>query len=143
MSLARKRASSVEPRLLLDTHVLVRWLSEARKLSREQQRVLEGAANRMEPFGVSAMTLLEIAILSAEGRIKLKIRLDDFLEQLQSSSAFHVFPVTSAVALEVSKLLSLRDPADMTIVATARVNGLRLVTSDARIIASHFVSVIE
>jgi PIN domain nuclease of toxin-antitoxin system len=37
----------------------------------------------------------------------------------------------------------LRDPADAAIVATARVHGLRVVTSDQRIIAVNVVSTIE
>jgi PIN domain nuclease of toxin-antitoxin system len=36
----------------------------------------------------------------------------------------------------------LRDPADRVIVATARVHGLRLLTSDQRILESHLVSTV-
>jgi PIN domain nuclease of toxin-antitoxin system len=36
----------------------------------------------------------------------------------------------------------LRDPADRTIVATARVRNLRLLTSDQRIIESNLVPVV-
>jgi PIN domain nuclease of toxin-antitoxin system len=132
------------PRLLLDTHVLVRWLIEARKLSREQVRVLEGAVRRAEPVAFSAITLLEIAILNSEGKLKLKAPLGDFFDDLQANPVFRVLPLTYEVAAEVASLGSiLRDPADRTIVATASVHRLRLVTSDERIIESKLVSVIQ
>lgn len=56
---------------------------------------------------------------------------------------FHVLPFTYDVAREVALLGPLRDPADCTIVATARAYGLRLVTSDQRITGSKLVTVVE
>lgn len=130
------------PRLLLDTHVAVRWLIEAKKLSREQVRTLEGAVRRSEPVALSAMSLLEIAVLTSQG--KLKLPLEDFFNALQANGLFLVLPLTYEIALEVASLgSSLRDPADRTIVATARVHRLRLVTSDQRIIESKLVAVVE
>ena len=48
-------------RLLLDTHIVIRWLAEPRKLSREQLRALEDTVRRTEPVAFSAISLLEIA----------------------------------------------------------------------------------
>jgi PIN domain nuclease of toxin-antitoxin system len=31
------------PRLLLDTHIVIRWVTESKKLSKEQARMLDGA----------------------------------------------------------------------------------------------------
>jgi PIN domain nuclease of toxin-antitoxin system len=48
------------------------------------------------------------------------------------------------VAFEIAALGdTLRDPVDRTIVATARVHRLTLVTSDQRIVASKLVPVID
>ena len=131
------------PRLLLDTHIVVRWMVEARKLSREQSRRLETAVRRAEPLALSAITLLEIAILAGDGRLKLKSSLEDFFGEIEGSPAFRVLPLTYEVATEAAALGILRDPADRTIVATARINGLRLVTSDQRIIESGLVQVVD
>jgi PIN domain nuclease of toxin-antitoxin system len=129
------------PRLLLDTHVLVRWLFEDKKLSREQARVLDAAVRRAEPVALSVMSLLEIAMLTNQGR--LRTRVDEFFEELQANPLFLILPLSYEVALEVASLGSdLRDPADRAIVATARVHRLRLLTSDQRIIESRFVPVI-
>jgi PIN domain nuclease of toxin-antitoxin system len=41
----------------LDTHVLIRWLSETRKLSRPQLRALESAVRRGEPVALDVASL--------------------------------------------------------------------------------------
>ena len=130
------------PRFLLDTHVVVRWLMESKKLSREQTRSLMEAIRRGEPLALSAVTLVELAVLTSEGR--LRISLDDIFDELRANPLFRVFPLTYEIASEVASLgRVLRDPADRAIVATARVHRLRLVTSDQRIIESKLVPVID
>jgi PIN domain nuclease of toxin-antitoxin system len=129
------------PRFLVDTHVAVRWLMEASRLSREQLRLMEQAVRRTEPVGLSAMSLLEIAMLTSQG--KLRPRADEFFEELQANPLFRIFPLSYEIASEVASLgAGLRDPADRAIVATARVHRLRLMTSDQRIIESKFVQVV-
>jgi PIN domain nuclease of toxin-antitoxin system len=129
------------PRLLLDTHVVVRWLIEGDRLSRDQIRALEGAVQRAEPVALSAISLLEIAVLTNEG--KLRLPLNDFFDELQANPLFRLLPLTYEIASEVASLgRGLRDPADRAIVATARVHRLHLVTSDQRIIESNLVQVV-
>ena len=130
------------PRLLLDTHVVIRWLIAAKKLSREQFRELEAAVNRTEPVALSAITLLEIAVLVSEEKLRLQVSLGEFFLELRANPVFRVLPLTHEIALEVASLGNLRDPADRAIVATARVHRLALATSDQRIIDSHLVPVV-
>lgn len=61
---------------------------------------------------------------------------------MQANPTFHVLPISYEIAAEAGLLDNLRDPADRAIVATARVHGLRLMTSDQRIIESKLVPVI-
>jgi PIN domain nuclease of toxin-antitoxin system len=133
----------LSPRFLLDTHVVVRWLAAPRKLSREQARVLRDAVRRRESLAVSAITLLEIAILFGQGSARSGIPVEKLLDELESSPVFQIVPLTVDVAAEVAALGgSLRDPADRAMVATARVRRLRLLTSDQRIIESGLVPVV-
>ncbi len=125
-------------RLLLDTHVVVRWLCDAKRLSREQLRAIDQCERRGEPLGVSAITLLEVAILARAGELRIEGLLEEFLETLDRKP-FRILPLTPAVAFEAGSLRSLKDPADRVIAATARVHGLQLVTSDERIVASSVV----
>lgn len=130
------------PRILLDTHVVVRWLIDARRLSREQSRVLEGAVRRSEQVALSAISLLEIAILKSEGKLRLSVTLDEFLDEMLANEVFQILPLSYQVASDVAALGILRDPADRAIVATARVHRLHLMTSDQRIVESKLVPVI-
>jgi PIN domain nuclease of toxin-antitoxin system len=98
---------------------------------------------RSEPLAISAMTVLELAMLASEGRVNLNRPLDQFLGDLASNVGVRLLPITFEIALEAATLRSLRDPADRAIVGTARVHRLRLVTSDQRIIDSNLVPVIE
>jgi PIN domain nuclease of toxin-antitoxin system len=64
-------------------------------------------------------------------------------DNLQGNPVFRVLPLTYEIASEVASLGVLRDPADRTIVATARIHRLQLVTSDQRIIESRLANSIQ
>ena len=93
-------------------------------------------------MALSAISLLEIAVLAGQGKVRLKASLDEFFEDMQAKPVFTVLPLTYEVALEAALLGNLRDPADRAIVATARAHRLTLVTSDHRIIESKLVPVV-
>ena len=133
----------MNPRLLLDTHIVARWLYDPKRLSSEQRRVLDDAVRRGECVGVSAFSVIEIVLL-AEARQRLIVRLDRLFHELDTNPAIRIIPLTTDVGREMAALGdALRDPADRAIVATARVHRLRLLTADQRIIDSDLVPVIE
>ena len=104
--------------------------------------MLRDAVGHHEPVAISAITLLEIAVLFGEGAARTEIAAELF-EDLASNPAFRILPLTVEVAAEVAALgPSLRDPADRAIVSTARVLNLKLITSDRRIIDSGLVPVV-
>lgn len=135
--------AATPPRLLLDTNALLRFVGEPKRLSTQQSRALRRAVQRMEPIGLSPISLLEIAVLHSLGRIRLKGTLAEFFEEVRSGPEIQVLPITEEIALEVALLGPLKDPADKAIVATALVHGLQLVTSDERIVDSRLVRVID
>ena len=95
-----------------------------------------------EPVGISAITLLEIGNLVGDKRLQLDVELSELFDRLRDDAVYQWLPITYEIALEASYLGILRDPADRSIVATARVHGLRLLTSDQRILSTNFVSTI-
>jgi PIN domain nuclease of toxin-antitoxin system len=130
-------------RFLLDTHILVRWLGAPKQLSIDQARVLREAVRHREPIGVSAMTLLEIALLSEKPGGLHGIPADRLFKDLETQPVIQIVPLTIEIGSEVAAIgPSLRDPGDRVIVATARVHNLRLLTSDERIIESRLVPVV-
>jgi PIN domain nuclease of toxin-antitoxin system len=131
----------VTPRFLLDTHVVVQWLSGPKKLSTDQLRVMREAYRQGEIVAVSAYSLVEIAML-ARGSRKIT-GIDHIFAELDTNPMFRILPITIPIAVDAGALNLLRDPGDRTIVATARVHGLRLLTSDQRIIDSKLVAVVD
>jgi PIN domain nuclease of toxin-antitoxin system len=92
-------------------------------------------------MALSAVSLLEIAALEERGRIRVDVR--EIFRVLQSELTFQILPITFEIAEESAALTALRDPADRAIVATALVHGLRLVTSNRRVVDSKLVPVVE
>jgi PIN domain nuclease of toxin-antitoxin system len=127
-------------KFLLDTHVLLRWFEHGRKLPAAQRRVV-ARAHPERPLWVSDITLWEIATLHALGRIRLGLPVREWLERATAAPLVARSGISPAVAGEIASLPSSfpRDPADRIIVATARVLGATLLTSDERIIAAEVV----
>ncbi len=128
---------------LLDTHVLIWWLTDDRKLSKKHATLLERSERSATPIGLSAMSLWEIAKLVERGRIELTQSVDDSLDQLETSAFITILPLTGRVAVESTRLGARfhADPVDQIIVATARCHALTLLTVDERIIDSGVVAV--
>ena len=117
---------------------------EPKRLSRDQVRALRGATRRGEPLAISAITLLQIAVLFGKRGVSRQVPIQELFAALDPGAGFQVIPLDVEIATEVAALGDMfRDPADRTIVATARVHRLRLVTSDQRIIESKLVPVTE
>ncbi len=131
-------------RVLLDTHILLWWLADGRRLSRAQRETLERALGAGERLGVSIICFWEIAKLLERGRIELPRSVDQLFVDLETHPELDVYPLTPRIALESTRLGPRfhPDPADQIIAATARVHGLRLVTADDRIRRSGAVATV-
>ena len=131
-------------RLLLDTHILIWWQIDPSRLTAAQTRALDLSHEIGEQLGVAAITLWEIAKLVERRRVQFDQALDVVLHGIEHHPMLRVVRLDAYVAGESAALgARLRgDPADQLIVATARVHGLRLVTSDERIRRSDTVPVI-
>jgi PIN domain nuclease of toxin-antitoxin system len=113
--------------LLLDTHVLLWWLEDPKKLSREAKRAMQDGRN---PVYISAVVAWEIAIKKALG----KLDSPDDLEGAIEASRFLTLPITISHALAVRSLPDYhRDPFDRMLIAQALHEGFRLVTRDSNI----------
>ena len=121
--------------LLLDTHILVWWRAEPKRLSKLQASTLAAIDKKGAKVAISAITLWELAKLVELGRRRINVPLDAWLEEIEDHPGIEVLPITARVVAESTRLGEEfhRDPADQLIVATARCHGLRLVTSDERI----------
>jgi PIN domain nuclease of toxin-antitoxin system len=66
-----------------------------------------------------------------------------WLAEATAVPGLEVVPLSLPIIAGGSRLATLRDPADMLIVATAQHHGARLVTSDVRIERADLVPVIS
>ena len=120
---------------LLDTHVLIWWLNDRRRLSSAQQEVV-GSVRSDEPLLVSDISLWEVATLHGLGRIRLALPLREWLDKAVAPPLVQRHGISPAIAAEVAALPDSfhLDPADRILVATARVLGATLLTQDHRIV---------
>jgi len=128
---------------LLDTHVVIWWMNDDRKLPKDHARLIDRSERSGTALAVSAISLWEIAKLGERGRLGRLEDVSELLEKLEASPLVEILPLTRVVAME-STLLGARfpnDPGDQIIAATARCHGLTLLTADPRIIDSGVVTV--
>lgn len=122
--------------LLLDTHVWL-WYAEgvAEQLRPASIRRLDDA-RRGDGLLVSAVSVWEIGMHAARGRIQLAVPLRDWVDRALSVPGIRLAPLDAAVAAESTLLPGepQGDPADRFLIATARIHGVVLATRDARIL---------
>ncbi len=120
--------------IVLDTHIWVWWVHGDKRLTETQATVIE--ANEIDVIGVSAISCWEIAKLVEYERLKLSCSLSEWFEQALSYPGVRLLELTPEIAIESTRLPGEfgRDPADQIIVATARVHGCPLVTSDSKLL---------
>lgn len=118
---------------LLDTHVLVHYASDDRRLGQRARAAIERALARDELF-VSALSFWEVAMLVAKGRLSLDTTVSAF-RAAALATGIQEEPVDGSIAIAAGELPEHHgDPVDRMLVATAIVRGLALLTADATLL---------
>ena len=124
-------------RLLLDTHVLLWWLTDSSELSPEARTAIAEPDNLVY---VSAVSIWEIVVKLNLGKLDLPADWAGVLE----NEAFRKLPVTWDHALEVARLPNLhRDPFDRLLLAQAKSENLILVTHDDAVLQYNSVRTLK
>ena len=116
---------------LLDTNVWLRGALFPSTLPEEVQGIL---ANPERELALSVYSLWEAAKKHQKGKLPLPMDLAAWLKAAVTEN-IHVLPLTPEIIVESTRLpdFPVNDPGDELIVATARVHGLPLLTSDSEL----------
>lgn len=116
--------------IVLDTHALIWWQSEPKRLGKKAARALKNAKR----VGVPAVCLWEFAMLESKGRIKLDRTALEWLNAVLELPSVELLPLTPSVAVQSVRLSRAfhGDPADRLIVSAALVEAAPLLSADTK-----------
>jgi len=122
-------------RILLDTHVLVWLLEDSERISEPVHAHIQQAADEDCLF-VSAITVWEISMLVAKGRLRLGQDVAEWLGAALSLPGIRLEPLSPAIAVASTRLPweVHPDPADRILLATARHLDATLITADQQML---------
>jgi PIN domain nuclease of toxin-antitoxin system len=113
-------------RLLLDTHIVLWWLTDEPNLSEELKTLLDHEPDAY----VSTATIWEVAIKQSMGKLEGPADLPERILH----AGFTVLTISGEHAITAGRLPPIhRDPFDRMLIAQARHENLTLVTRDAHI----------
>jgi PIN domain nuclease of toxin-antitoxin system len=122
--------------VLLDTHTFVWLLQGHERLGPAAREAIEAAGREQAGVLLAAISVWEIGMLVAKGRLTLDRDVAEWVRLALSLPGVNLAPLEPEIALGATRLPALLhgDPADRLIVATARHHGATLITDDTVIL---------
>ena len=115
---------------LLDTHAFLWYFEDSDKLSETAANIIE---NTDAPKFVSIASLWEFAIKYGLGKLRFDGGYSHLWEMI-TKNGFIILPIAQSHLAEIIELpLIHRDPFDRLLVATAKAEGMTLLTADENI----------
>lgn len=120
--------------LLLDTHIWFRYQVNPKVLRVSTVHALDKAAAENRVY-VSVISVWELAMLERNGRLELSGGADRWTQEALSKPGISLLPLSREITIESVSLPEpmQQDPVDRLLLASARVERMTMVTSDAKI----------
>ena len=116
--------------IVLDTSALIFWTLDRERLSQPASQAIADA----DQILLSSISIWEIGIKVKRQRLLIPVSIQEFTDRLERIDRIDILPVDVRTWVKNLELdWDHRDPADRTIVATARLHACPLVTSDTAI----------
>jgi len=114
--------------VILDTCVLLWLASDQSKLSLGANKAIKAHSNALF---VSAITGFEIAVKCREKKLTIPLPALDWFAEVLDFHGVRELPVTARIAMASVQLPRRHhDPCDRIIIATAAINGMKIISSD-------------
>lgn len=123
-------------KILIDTHILIWWLTEPDKLKKEHQNILSDADNIIF---VSVASFFEIGIKEKIGKLKF----EGNFEMIIKDNSFESLPIT-LMHLETLRTLEFhhKDPFDMVLIAQAMSENIEFISYDSQFLKTNGLKII-
>ena len=130
--------------IVLDTHTLVWWVSDQKRVGPKARKLIDAAVSAGARVAVSSISIWEIAMLVAAGRLEFTFEVNAWIDHVEAVPYFSFIPVDNRIAARAVQLVHFahKDPADRIIVATALGLGATLLTADQHLRAYDAVTTV-
>ena len=130
--------------ITLDTHILIWWLGDSKRLSAKAKHLIDQERKLPKNIFVSSISSWEISMLVSKDRLKLAVNAEDWIRQAERIESIQFIALDNQIALRSTQLPEPlhKDPADRMIIATAKQMGCPLVTADEKILSYPHVETI-
>lgn len=121
--------------IVIDTHVLLWWVSGDKSLSATATKAIKDSLDNGSEVLISSISAWEIAMLIEKGRLILSMDTENWLDEVSQIDGVRFVPIDNEIGIKSTVLPGKfhKDPADRMIVATARKLAVPLVTADEKI----------
>ena len=121
--------------IVLDTHVLLWWVSGSDALSAVAEKAIKRTLAQGSEVIVSSISAWEVSMLIDKERLILSMDVESWFDEVSQIDGVRFMPVDNEIGIKSTALPGdfHKDAADRMIVATARKLAVPLVTADEKI----------